>query len=297
MKLKGKVALIAGGGQGIGEGIALCLAEEGAEVAIVDINPENAKKVAGKTEAMGRKSLAISADLTDDNVAQKTVRDTVDFFSRIDILVNNVGGVNAETMMQVVEHRTTLEDETLPEFMFFNSKVWDQYYKLNLKTHVLLSQAVTPHFIKQRSGKIINISSVSGRLSEPGHMPYGSMKAADISLTWSLARALAPYNINVNCICPGHVYTPLWEMGAAARHAMMQEAKAKGQEFPEDVAKDIDTLSPRELWLKYTVLPGTPLGREQTAEDMGRAVVFLVSEDAKNITGQALHVDGGLAMR
>ncbi len=171
----------------------------------------------------------------------------------------------------------------MPEFMFFNSKVWDQYYKLNLKTHVILSQAVTPYFIKQRSGKIVNISSVSGRLPEPGHMPYGSMKAGDISLTWSLARALAPYNIRVNCVCPGFVYTPLWEMGATARHNMVREAMAKGQELPKGVARDIEKLTPREFWLKYIVIPGTPLGREQTAEDMGRAVVFLVSDDAKNI--------------
>lgn len=298
MKLKGKVALVAGGGQGIGEGISLCFAEEGAEVAIADINAEKAKKVAEKIEAMGCKALDLSADLTEDKEAQKTVRATVEFFGKIDILVNNVGGVNAETLMQVVEHRATLGDESLPEFMYFNSKVWDQYYKLNLKTHVLLSQAITPYFIKQRSGKIINISSVSGRLPEPGHMPYGSMKAGDISLTWSLARALAPYNVTVNCICPGFVYTPLWDMGATARYNMIREAKAKGQGLPPGVdADDVERLSPRELWLKYIVLPSTPLGREQTAEDMGRAAVFLVSDDAKNITGQVLNVDGGLAMR
>ena len=95
MKLKGKVALVAGGGQGIGEGISLCFAEEGADVAIADINADNAKKVAEKIEAMGCKALALSADLTEDNEAQKTVRETVDFFGKIDILVNNVGGVNS----------------------------------------------------------------------------------------------------------------------------------------------------------------------------------------------------------
>lgn len=297
MKLKNKVAMIAGGGQGIGEGITLCLAEEGADVAIVDLNGDNAKKVAEKVEALGQRALAIYADLTDDSQAEKTVQKTLDFFGRLDILINNVGGVSGETLIQVGEHRTALGDETLPEFMFFNSIVWDKYYKLNLKTHVLLSQAVTPHFIKQRSGKIVNISSVSGRVPEPGHMPYGSMKAADISLTWSLARALALYGVNVNCVCPGFVYTPLWDMGATARHNMIREAKDKGLELPRDVADDIDKLSPREFWLKYIVLPSTPLGREQTAEDMGRAVVFLVSEDAKNITGQVLHVDGGMTTR
>ena len=298
MKLKDKVALIAGGGQGIGEGISLCLAEEGANVAIADINAENAKKVAEEAKSLGRKALAISTDLTEEGEAKKTVQKTVDFFGRIDILVNNIGGVSRETLMQIIENRASFGDDTLPEFMYFNSKVWEQYYRLNLKTHVLLSQAVTPYFIKQRNGKIVNISSVSGRLPEPDHMPYGSMKAGDISLTWSLARALAPYNVTVNCICPGFVYTPLWDMGATIRREMICEAKAKGQKLPPGVdPDDIEKLTLRELWLKYIVLPATPLGREQTAEDMGRAAVFLVSEDAKNITGQVLHVDGGLAMR
>lgn len=297
MKLKDQVALIAGGGEGIGEGITLCLAEEGADVAVVDIKAEQAQKVAEKAETLGRKTLAIPADLTDDNQAQKIVQTTVDFFGRIDILINNVGGVSAETLMLMGKNRASLGNENLPEFMYFNGEVWDRYYKLNLKSHVMLSQAVTPYFIKQRSGKIVNISSVSGRVPEPGHMPYGSMKAGDISLTWSLARALAPYNIRVNCICPGFVYTPLWDRGATARHNMFREARAKGQELPQGVDGDIENLTPRELWLKYIVLPSTPLGREQTAEDMGRAAVFLVSEDAKNITGQTLHVDGGMTMR
>jgi NAD(P)-dependent dehydrogenase (short-subunit alcohol dehydrogenase family) len=297
MKLKDQVALIAGGGQGIGEGITLCLAEEGADVAVVDIKAEQARKVAEKAESLGRKTLAITADLTDDHQAQKIVQTTVDFFGRIDILINNVGGVSAETLMLMGENRASLGNENLPEFMFFNGEVWDRYYKLNLKSHVMLSQAVTPFFIRQRSGKIINISSVAGRLPDPGQMPYGSMKAGDISLTWSLARALAPYNVRVNCICPGFVYTPLWDMGATARLHLVREAKAKGQELPQGMAEDIEKLTPREFWLKYIVLPGTPLGREQTAEDMGRAVVFLVSEDAENITGQTLHVDGGMTMR
>jgi NAD(P)-dependent dehydrogenase (short-subunit alcohol dehydrogenase family) len=298
VKLKDKVALIAGGGQGIGEGISLCLAQEGADVAIADINADNAKRVAEKAKSLGRKALAISTDLTEEGEAKKTVQKTVDFFGRIDILVNNIGGVSRETLMQIVENRAAIGNETFPEFMYFNSKVWDQYYRLNLKTHILLSQAVTPYFIKQRNGKIVNISSVSGRLPEPDHMPYGSMKAGDISLTWSLARALAPYNVTVNCICPGFVYTPLWDMGATIRREMIREAKAKGQALPPGVdPDDIERLTPRELWLKYIVMPATPLGREQTAEDMGRAAVFLVSDDAKNITGQVLHVDGGLAMR
>ncbi|HEY90590.1 MAG TPA: SDR family oxidoreductase [Dehalococcoidia bacterium] len=286
MKLADRAALVAGGGQGIGEGIVKCLAEEGANIAVADINGDNAGKVADAVKAMGRKALAIKADLTNDDEVTRTVKETVDFFGKIDILVNCVGGVSRETVELMIADMAEARDEPLPQFLSFGSEVWDRYYRLNLKSHVMLSHAVTPHFMKQKSGKIVNISSDAGRLPDTGQMPYGAMKAGDISITWSLARALAPYNVTVNCICPGFVYTPLWEMGAAVR---LEQARS--------TAKDIEELSPYEFWLKYIVLPGTPLGREQTPEDMGRAVVFFVSEDAKNVTGQVLHVNGGTVMR
>ncbi len=301
MKLKDKVAIVAGGGQGIGEGIVRCLAEEGADVAVVDINSENARKVADEVKAMGRKALAVVADLTNDDEVKRAVQEPVDFFGKIDILVNNVGGVSEETSQLMQEYRELLGDESLPPYMYFSSEVWDRYYKLNLKTHVMMSHAVTPHFMKQRSGKIVNISSIAGRGPDPGQMPYGAAKAGDISITWSLARALAPFNVTVNCVCPGFVYTPLWARGAAAQYNRIREAKTKGQELPDRFrrfeAEDIEGLTPYEFWMKYIVVPATPLGREQTAEDMGRAVAFLVSEDAKNITGQTIHVDGGITMR
>jgi len=303
MKLKGKVAIVAGGGQGIGEGIVKCLAEEGADISIIDINGENAEKVAGEVEKMGRKSLAITSDLTINNEITRVVKETADFFGKIDILVNCVGGVSRETLGMMVNNRVTLaaNDEPLPEFLSCDSEVWDRYYRLNLKSHVLLSNTVAPYFIKQKSGKIVNISSDAGRIPDTTQMPYGAMKAGDISITWSLARALAPYNINVNCICPGFVYTPLWEMGATAMLEQVRNAKAQGQGIParyrsaEDI--DVENMTPKEFWDRFIALPGTPLGREQTAEDMGKAVVFFVSEDAKNVTGQALHVNGGTVMR
>jgi NAD(P)-dependent dehydrogenase (short-subunit alcohol dehydrogenase family) len=105
----------------------------------------------------------------------------------------------------------------------------------------------------------------------------------------------------VNCVCPGFVYTPLWARGATGRLEAVRNAKSQGQELPERfrryATEDVEGLTPYEFWLKYIVLPATPLGQEQTAEDMGKAVLFFVSEDAKNITGQVLHVDGGLVMR
>ncbi len=297
MKLAGRAVLVAGGGQGIGEGIVKCLAEEGADIAVADINGDNAGKVADEVKAMGRKALAVKADLTNEDEVTSVVRETVDFFGKIDILVNCVGGVSRETMELRRAIWETTGEEPLPEFMSFGPEVWDDYYRLNLKSHVMLSHAVTPYFMKQKSGKILNISSDAARSAEPGHMPYGAMKAGDVSITWSLARALAPYNVNVNCICPGYVYTPLWARGVEGRLEQARNAKAQGKLPARIAAEDIEGLSPYELWMKYIVVPNTPLGREQTPEDMGRAAVFLVSEDAKNITGQVLHVNGGQIMR
>ena len=216
MKLAGIVALVAGGGQGIGEGITRCLVEEGADVAVCDINLENAKKVAASAEEMGRKALAIYADLTDDAEAERTVQETLDFFGQVDILINNVGGVNEESMKILIEYAASMSDPTLPSYMRYNAELWDRYYQLNLKSHVMLSHAVTPHLVAQKSGSIVNISSIAGRDATPDLMPYGAAKAGDISITWSMARALAPHNVRVNCICPGFVYTPLWDRGANA---------------------------------------------------------------------------------
>ena len=159
---------------------------------------------------------------------------------------------------------------------------WDETYELNLKTRVTMSRAVAPYFIKQRSGKIVNISSVAGKGPRPWLMAYGAAKAADISFTKSLAAELAGDNINVNCICPGIIYTPLWEKLAAHMIDIDPNPEAKG-------------MMPREYFDRFLV-PLAPLKREQTAEDIGHAVVFLVSEDAKNITGQSLNVDGGVIM-
>jgi NAD(P)-dependent dehydrogenase (short-subunit alcohol dehydrogenase family) len=255
---------------------------------------------------MGHQALPVVADLTKEEQVNKAVKDTVDFFGKVDILVNNVGGASVETGQKITAYAASpavaKDAAQLPRYMLFSPEIWDDYYALNLKSHVMLSHAVTPHFIKQRSGKIVNISSIAGRMPDPGQMPYAAMKASDISITWSLARALAPYNITVNCICPGHIYTPLWERGATAYLTMAREAKRKGEKLPasrganlEDV--DLESMTPKEFWLNYIVLPITPNGREQTPEDIGKAVLFFVSDDAKNVTGQVLHVDGGVTMR
>ena len=269
MKLEGKVAIVSGGGGGLGRGITLCLAEEGADVAIVDFNGDDAKKVAGEVKALGRQSLAIEANVRDGKRVTELVQETIDTFGKIDILVNNVGGLGTETYS-----RTSLQ------FIDLKDAEVDEAFDRCLKTGVSMCRAVAPYFMKQRSGKIVNISSIAGKGHGYQIMWYGIAKGSVIQFTKSLAMELAEYNINVNAICPGVIYTAAQERLQA--HIMRFIPKAKG-------------MTARE-YFDNTTVSRVPLGREQTAEDIGRLAVFLASEDARNITGQSINVDGGMVM-
>jgi NAD(P)-dependent dehydrogenase (short-subunit alcohol dehydrogenase family) len=263
MKLENNVAIVTGGGQGIGRGIVRCMAEEGADIAIVEINPDTAQSVAAEVTAMGRRALAVVADATDGAAVEDAVKQVIDHFGRIDILVNNVGGTDANA--SVVESA---------------ADAWDGFYRLSLKAHVIAAQAVIPHMKAQKSGKIINISSEAAWVPTPTLMAYGAFKMADVSFTRSLALELAAENINVNCICPGVIWTPLWERLATA---LVNANPA------------LEGTDPREFFEKR-VVAARPMGREETPEDIGRAAVFFASEDARNITGQSLNVNGGNRM-
>ena len=281
MKLKGKVAAVTGGGAGIGEGIVKCLAEEGADVAVIDISKDNAEKVSADVKAVGCRSLAIIANVTEKDQADYALKRILDTFGRVDILVNNVGG----------ESKYYYEE---PGVDYSEEKEWDDTIRLNLRATMLMTRTVAPLFVNQKSGKIVNISSIGGRPMAGGPpasggmsgreaalspmTSYGVAKAGVIQFSRLMALQLAPYNINVNCICPGVLYTPLYERSAPRRIQSTPGA---------------EDLSYREYFDKY-VASRVPLGREQTPEDIGRAVVFLSSEEAKNITGQSINVDGGL---
>jgi len=281
MKLEGKVAIVTGGGQGIGEGIVRCLAEEGADVSIMDMNGDSARQLSAELENMGRKSLVIEADATENSPIEKAVADTLSYFGQIDILVNNVGGSKNAPLRDEPAHITNRPEEE-----------WLGSYEINLKSHILMAKAVVPHFMEKKSGKIVNISSAAGKNPDAGLMPYATFKAGDIAFSRCLAIELAPNNINVNVILPGFIYSPLWAGGAEGMLAYMHmEAQNSGNTAR---AERLEKVAPKEWWLDNIVKPNTPMKREQTAEDIGRAVVFLVSEDARNITGQALSVDGGM---
>ena len=264
MKLENKTAIVTGGGRGIGKGISICLAEEGADIVLADIDMQSAEQTAGEIEAMGRRALVLRTDVTRGDEVQAMVARALDAFGRIDILVNNAG---------VVGERRGLPLSNLQE------EDWDICYGVNLKGIFIVCKEVVPHFMEQGAGKIINIASVAGRQGEEAIPHYSASKAGAINFTQSLAKELGPHNINVNCICPGLLWTPMWrKLEGMFTGATSAEAVERRQVF------------------EAAVKQFTPLKREQTPEDIGKLAAFLASEDARNITGQSINVDGGIRL-
>ena len=273
MRLKDKVAIVTGGGGGLGEGIALCMAKEGADVVVSDVKPDLAEKVAAEVKKVGRKSLAVQTDVRNLSQVEELVAKTIGELGAIDIFVCS-HGVSGMT------HREHDPDEPIT-LEGITEEDWDLTLDVNLKGVFLCNRAVTPHFKEKGGGKIINVSSVGGRKGNPSLFAYSISKAAVIALTQALAQQLADYNVNVNTICPGIIYTPMWQEGAKLLAKM------------DPRFKDLD-ISPKDA-LDFMVQMAIPFKRMQTAEDIGNAAVFLASDEAKEITGQALNVCGGMA--
>jgi len=190
MKLKGKIAIVTGGGQGIGKAISTTLAREGANVVIADFNPEAGNEAAKEIEAKGGKAIAIVADVSKKKEIDRTVEETVTRFGRIDILVNNAGLSSPCPAVDLSEEQ------------------WDKVVAVNLKAPFLCSQAVARHMIKQRSGKIVSIASIVAHAAHPTQSAYCASKAGLVSLTRVLAMEWGRYNIHVNSVSPGAVETP-----------------------------------------------------------------------------------------
>lgn len=273
--LTGKIAIVTGGGGGLGSGISAILTERGATVAVADLSIEAASSVVSALAAEGREAKSFGVDITQTASAKRLIDDVLVAYGRLDILVNNAG----------IHGAPGFEDAEGD----FREEDWDTTFDVNVKGTLHMLEAVLGHMVERRSGKIVNISSHSGRGELPagGGIPsapsggaYGASKAAVIYLTQTYAVRLGPYNINVNCVCPGSIFTPLWAGYArwAAKHV-----------------PDFAGLTPEQVYDR-AIRMRTPLGRPQTPEDVGRAVAFFVSEDAKNITGQALNVNGGQRM-
>jgi meso-butanediol dehydrogenase/(S,S)-butanediol dehydrogenase/diacetyl reductase len=264
MDLSGKVAIVTGASRGIGEGIAVVLATAGAHVLVTHLPDADDQHAAGQVvktiETEGRTGRSCPLELPDPDSISRCVTACLDHFGRIDILVNNAGVMQRSSGLA-----TSIED-------------FDRCHEVNLKGVWAMSQACIPHLKAAGEGRIVNVSSGAGRRGSPNLPAYCASKAAVISLTQSLASALAADNITVNAVCPGIILTP------------MSEAFAKITPFPERRHAD-DTAAMVE-WSEKEI----PLGRMQTAADIGYAVAFLASRHARNITGQALNVDGGLMM-
>jgi len=245
--LSGRVALVTGGSRGIGRAIALRLATQGADVAFsYKGNQGAADQTVAELEALGRRALAIQADAREQEGAESLVKAVIDAFGKIDILVNNAGITRDDLIM-----RMKPED-------------WTDVLETNLFGAFYALKAVTRPMLKARSGRIINITSVSGQAGQMGQANYSSAKAGLIGLTKAAARELASRSITVNAVAPGFVLTELT------------------QGLPEP--------------LKAELINRTPLGRFGTTEEVANAVAFLASDEAAYITGQVLAVDGGLVM-
>jgi NAD(P)-dependent dehydrogenase (short-subunit alcohol dehydrogenase family) len=266
MRLENQVAIVTGGGGGIGEGICLCLAREGAPVVVSDIDIDSANVVAATIKEAGGQALAVKTDVRIANECEALIETTFRGMKRVDILVC-CAGVNGLDLG--IDSPGILEN--------ISEENWDLVVDVNLKGVFLCNRAIAPYFKKQRKGKIINIASIAGRNGIDWIPHYSATKAGVIVLSQAVALQLAPFKVTVNTVCPGVVWTSLWESGG--------EALAKTYpQFKGMSSKGIFDALVQEM---------IPLKRPQTPEDMGHAVVFLASEEADQITGQALNVDGG----
>jgi 3-oxoacyl-[acyl-carrier protein] reductase len=247
MRFEGKVAIITGAGRGIGKAIAERLASEGADVVICDIDKEAAERTAEEIRSKySVKAIAISADVANEGDVNSMVEETIKNFGRVDFLINNAGITKDSLLLRMSEEE------------------WDKVIAVDLKSVFLCTRAVIRHMMRQRFGRIVNISSVIGLRGNVGQVNYASAKAGIIGFTKSAARELAGRNITVNAVAPGYIQTEMTER------------------LPQEV--------------KEEMLKQVPLGRPGLPEDVAGVVAFLCSEDASYITGEIIRVDGGMAM-
>ncbi len=247
MKFEGKVALVTGASRGIGRAIALALAAQGADVAVNYAGSEAAaREVAAEIEAMGRKAFVIQADIASTEASTAMVDAVIKEFGRIDVLVNNAGITRDGLLMRMKE-----ED-------------WDAVITTNLKGVFNCTKAAIKYMMKQKSGNIVNISSIVGVMGNAGQANYCAAKAGVIGFTKATAKEVAARGIRVNAIAPGFIKTDMTSV------------------LSEKVVE--------------AMLAGIPLNRLGETEDIAKAVLFLASSDANYITGQTLHVDGGMVM-
>lgn len=246
MRLKEKKAIVTGAGQGIGRSIALKMAQEGADVVVAEWNPETGDQTKKEVEGLGRSALFIKVDVANQEQVRNMVSEVLRAWARIDILVNNAGFDRGATLLKVKE-----ED-------------WDAVLGVHLKGTLNCIQAVVPHMIENRYGKIINISSIYAKSGGVAAISYSAAKAGIIGLTRSVARELGRYQINVNVVLPGLILTP--------------------------------TIAKMAEKYRNMIIERTPLGRIGQPEEVASVVAFLASDEASFVTGAMVEVSGGSSM-
>ena len=244
--LNDKVAVVTGAGRGIGRAVAIAYAKMGANVVCVSRTQENSAKVATEIEALGQKSWAFAVDVSDTSAVESSAKNILEDTGKVDILVNNAGVTRDNLLMRMSEEE------------------WDTVLNTNLKGAFNFTKAFTRPFMKQRSGRIINIASVIGLIGNAGQSNYAASKAALIGFTKSVAKELAPRGVTANSIAPGFIETDMT--------AVLDE-KVRG-----------------------SIIDRIPMNRFGSPEDIANTAIFLALESTNYMTGQVLTIDGGMVM-
>ncbi len=258
MQLANKVAVVTGGGRGIGRGIARRFAAEGASLVVTSRTSAELSAVADEITKIGRRATGVAADLSREGDCEKVIAAARAEFGRVDILVNNAGIFGP---VKACEEITTAE--------------WDEALAINLRAPFLLARLVLPEMYARGSGVILNISSIAAKMAYSWEAPYAASKAGLLGLTRGLAAEAARKGVRVNALCPGPVFETKMsqELGAELSRKLNLDPQKQVQDFANTVLQ----------------------GRGQTADEIAAAALFLVSDESRVITGQSVNVDGGVA--